>query len=120
MTRTRPPSPARWILALGGVLLWAACRTGPAEAPEASTLDREAFVATYVDLRAAAVREDLPVMDTARRREILEAHDVTESELLAFAEQHGADVSFMQDVWDEVETKLDSLRLSEDGPGIGR
>jgi len=120
MTRRRPPSPARLTLTLVGVLLGAACRTGPAEAPERGSIDRARFVAAYVDLRTAAVREGKPVMEPERRREILEAHDVTEDELLAFVEEHGEDVSFMQGVWDEVETKLDSLRLTESGPDIAR
>jgi hypothetical protein len=101
-------------------LATAACRPGPAEAPATSTLDREVFIATYVDLRSAAVREGHSVMDADRRREILEAHGVAEAELLAFAEAHGEDVSYMQGVWDEVETKLDSLRLSADGPDVTR
>jgi hypothetical protein len=128
MIRSRPTSPAWQGLgrfgalasALAGVLTMAACRTGPAEAPATSDLDREAFIATYVDLRSAAVREDRSLMDEDRRRQILEEHGVTEAELLAFAEAHGEDVSFMKGVWDDVEAKLDSLRLSETGPDIPR
>ena len=124
MIRRRPPSPARRTLALAGALLLAlglgACRTGPAEAPATSTLDRDAFIATYVDLRSAAIREGRAVMDAGRRREILEAHGVTEAELLAFAEAHGEDVSYMQGIWDEVETTMDSLRITENGRDIPR
>lgn len=122
MIRSR--SPVRHALVLFGALVGAlalpACRTGPAEAPTAPSLDRETFIATYVDLRSVAVREDRPLMDSDRRREILEEHGVTEGQLLAFAEAHGEDVAFMKKVWDDVEVKLDSLRLTETGPDIPR
>ncbi len=124
MIRSRPPSPARYLLAFLVVLVVAlgpvACRTSPAEAPATSDLARDRFIATYVELRSVAVREDRSLMDAERRRQILEEHGVTEAELLAFAEAHGEDVAFMKKVWDDVEVKLDSLRLTETGPDIPR
>jgi hypothetical protein len=95
------------------VAMTASCSGGPAEAPAAAPANRETFIETYVDLRATAVRSETGAIDADQRREILARHDVTEAALLAFAERHGEDVAYMSAVWDEVEQKLDALRLSE-------
>jgi hypothetical protein len=93
------------------------CSGGPAHAP-AVAVAREAFVTTYVDLRATAVRSEKGTVDAEQRREILARHGVTEAGLLAFAEEHGEDVDYMRSVWDEVEAQLDSLRLSDTGRDV--
>lgn len=80
-------------------------------------MDREAFIATYVDLRAAAIRAEDHRLSDELRSEILARHGVTEEGLLAFAEVHGGDVTFMRDVWDEVEERLDAARVLPDGGG---
>jgi len=94
----------------------ASCSGGPAHATPA--VARQAFVATYVDLRATAVRSDKGTVDAEQRREILVRHGVTEGGLLAFAEEHGEDVDYMRSVWDDVEAQLDSMRLSDAGPDV--
>lgn len=76
--------------------------------PEALT--REAFVAVYVDLRVAALQgggdDDL---DEQVRDSILEAHGVTQEQVLAFAEGRATDLEFMRDLWNEIEARLDSV-----------
>jgi len=111
---------------LGGLLLativaaTASCSGGPADAPATAAVDREAFVETYVDLRATAVRSENGTIDAAQRSEILARHGVTEAGLLAFAEVHGEDVDYMRAVWDQVESELDTMRLSDTGRDLPR
>lgn len=107
---------------LAAVSLGAAvsCANGPADAPAPGAVDRETFVATYVDLRATAVRSETGTLDAAQRREILARHGATEEGLIAFAEAHGEDVAYMKGVWDEVETQLDAMRLTDTGRDVPR
>jgi len=106
------------LLLAAAVAATASCSGGPAGAPTAPAVAREAFVATYVDLRATAVRSEKGTVDAEQRREILARHDVTEAGLLAFAEEHGENVDYMRSVWDEVEAQLDSMRLSDTGRDV--
>lgn len=72
-------------------------------------VSRETFVATYVDLRVAALHtEEGRLEDTARAR-VLSEHGVTEEGLLAFVEERGTDLGFMRDLWNEIEARLDSI-----------
>lgn len=83
------------------------------------TISREVFVETYVALRVAELRErrDDGISAEARER-VLAEQGVTEEELLTFAEVHGRDVNFMEQVWDEVETRLDEKRNTPGIPGV--
>ena len=83
----------------------------------ADTIDRETFISTYVDLRAAALRRDSREITDEERDSILGEYGVTEDELLSFAEVHGREVPFMQDLWDEVEGRLDAIRPMIDDVG---
>jgi hypothetical protein len=69
-------------------------------------IDREAFIATYVDLRVAAQHApDLHVSDE-QRAEILARHGVDEAGLLEFADVHGRDIAYMSEVWNEINTRI--------------
>lgn len=78
-------------------------------------IERETFVEAWVDLRTAALRHGEEGLPEAERTRILAEHDLTEEDLLRFAEAHGDDVAFMKDVWDEIE-----VRLQERGLAPGR
>ncbi len=87
----------------------------------AGTIDRAAFVGTWVELRAAAARTDGSVLSSAERERILAERGTTADELAAFVDAHGEDLAYMDDLWREV---LDSLQargvgtpLPEVGPG---
>lgn len=85
-----------------------ACGSTPASTSD--TIEEERFIATYVDLRVAALEtEDRTLTDSARTA-VLARHVVTEAQLMAFADVHGRDVEFMNGVWDEVELRLDAAR----------
>lgn len=107
-------APAPLAAVLAAALLAAACGRAPSTA--GGGLDRETFVATYVELRAAAVRQGTAELSDAARTEVLTRMGVTEEELIAFVEAHGEDVDFMRAVWDEVEGRLEAIRL-EGTPG---
>ena len=83
-------------------------------AGERDPLTRRTFVDTYVALRWAAVRDPGGVISNAERDNILAERETTEEDLLAFAETRGADADYMEAVWDEIETRLESLRLQAD------
>lgn len=109
---TRPTRIAR----LSGIALTAvlvACGSDSAE----GVLDREVFITTYVELRADALLSDDGQLSDDDRARVLQEHGVSEDDLLAFAQQHGRDLAFMREVWDEVEERLDAMRpvIDEDG-----
>jgi len=104
-------------LALGLALAAAACGWDSPTPSGESGIDRETFIATYVDLRAVTIRGDSFAVSDAQRSDVLARHGVTEAELLGFAELHGEDVPFMRSVWDEVEARLDAQRVLPDAGG---
>lgn len=98
-------SAALLILGLGALPALPACGNGAEPAP-AETIDRETFVATYVDLRAAALAAPGGGLAPADRERILAQHGVSEQDLLEFADARGGDVAYMRDLWLEVEARL--------------
>jgi hypothetical protein len=97
-------NPALIRTALASLLL-AATVACSGSAPQ--TIDREVFIATYVDLRMAALGTDSARIGAPERDEILQRYGVTADELTAFAEVHADDLDFMRDVWNEVEVRMD-------------
>lgn len=97
-------------LAAGAACLWlgAACSPGPEPAPAPDTaMSREAFVDVYVALQRAALGSAQGVAAPSQRDRILEEHGTTEDAMLNFAEVHGGDAAFMNEVWDEVHQRLE-------------
>lgn len=88
-----------------------ACRGDSTASPDMDGMDRETFIATYVDLRTAVIRGDEHELSDQDRTRILSEHGVTEADFTDFIEAHGSDVAFMREVWDEVESRLDAIRL---------
>ncbi len=84
-------------------VLLVACGGGPA----ADAIDRETFIAAYVDLRVAALETDSARLADGDRAEVLSRHGVTADDLTFFAEAHATDLEFMRDVWNEIELLLD-------------
>lgn len=92
-------------------LVAAACSPDTAAPASGTTIDREAFIATYVDLRTTVVRAEAHELSDEDRSAVLSRHGVTEEDLLSFVETHGGNVAFMRQVWDEVEARLDAVRV---------
>ena len=92
--------------ALALLLLAVACggdRQGPVPA---GVIDRETFIETYVDLRVAAVTSTEFRVTAEQRADILARHGVDSEGLLRFADAHGGDLDYMNEVWAEVEAGI--------------
>ena len=72
-------------------------------------IERETFVATFVDLRDAAMARPLKVLADEDRDRILAQHGVTEEALVAFADAWGGDPAYMARVWDDVRARMRPL-----------
>ncbi len=97
-------------LGLGGAV---AC--GAERGPESGlTIDREAFIATYVDLRLAMLSEPEMRLPEDARTAILDARDVTEEDLLQFVEVHGSDPDYMSRLWAEVADRMEQAAPDAD------
>ena len=107
------------ILLTSLVLCLPAC-WGDAEGLRArDIIGQDVFIAAYVDLRVAALSsEDGEITDEGRTA-VLSRHEVSDIDLLNFAEYHAKDLPFMREVWDEIEVRLDTLRHAGDDPGPG-
>lgn len=86
------------MLVSGAVLT--ACTERPAE-PDG--IDRETFVAVYVDLRQAVVAG---AGDSAVRDSILAGHGLTEAELRAYVDERAGDPAGLAETWREI---MDSI-----------
>lgn len=97
-------------------LILAVVATGCTTEPEAA-IDRDTFVATWVDLRRAAMTSPDAPITPAERTRILAEHGVTDEELLDFAAVHGGDVPYMAEVWEEVEARMGGTEAEGDSTG---
>jgi len=75
---------------------------------EGAAIPQDTFVTAYVQLREAALSLPSERVDSAREA-ILAEHHLSQQDMLTFAEVHGRDVTFMKDVWDEVEQRLNAM-----------
>lgn len=99
--------------AIALLLLSVACG-GDAQGPvPADVIDRETFIETYVDLRVAAVTSTEFRVSAEQRAEILARHGVDSESLLRFADAHGRDLDYMNEVWAEVEAGIQDRTGSE-------
>jgi hypothetical protein len=76
---------------------------GDASPVASDVIDRETFVATYVDLRMAAIASPDFRVTSEERAEVLARHGVDGEDLVRFAEVHGRDLELMTEIWTEVE-----------------
>ena len=75
------------------------------ETEPTGVIERETFIATWIDLRNAAISAGGILSESARDR-VLEQHDLTEEQLLGFADAYGGDPRYMAEVWTEVENRM--------------
>lgn len=107
--RTPSVRQCRGTLLASVLLLCAGCE---ASGPE--TIDRSAFIDTYVDLRVAALDTDSLRLGETEREEVLSRHGVSEADLMRFVDVHAADAEYMRDVWNDIELLLDRPPPSPD------
>jgi hypothetical protein len=77
--------------------------------------ERERFINAYVDLRVSSLRMQTSEIGEAARDSLLAVYDMTEDDLVDFVEEHGADVAFMRDVWNDIETRIATRREGDVG-----
>jgi hypothetical protein len=71
-------------------------------------IDRETFIEVYVDLRAETLVGTQLTLPDADRDRILASHGVDAEGLLAFVDTYGRELEFMNEVWAEVELRLEA------------
>jgi hypothetical protein len=91
---------------LGACLAIAAVACSNPSPTAESTIDRETFIATYVDLRLSALGTQTGEITEAERTRVLTEHGVSEDDLLSFADAWGSEPEVMRAVWEEVQTRL--------------
>ena len=110
-------SHSRSLLFIGLAVSLSACGGDAAGLDEEDIIDREVFIAAYVDLRAAALSMDDGKLTDEARVEVLSRHGTSEVDVLNFAEYHAPDLPFMREVWNEIEVLLEAQRPVMDDPG---
>ncbi|MBM4182872.1 MAG: hypothetical protein FJ207_01450 [Gemmatimonadetes bacterium] len=98
------------------LLLAAACGGGADEEVPADVIDRETFIATYVDLRRATIETPEFRIPAERREQILASHGVDEAGLLRFADAHGRDLDYMNELWTEVASRVEQREAAPPTP----
>lgn len=106
LPRTRSATAVLPVVATALHILLAACGNATKEPGPASTMDAQAFVAVYVDLRLADIHSTRPEEFEAAKQKVLTQHDVTADDLLEFVQRHGRDAEFMAAVWAAIEKRL--------------
>jgi hypothetical protein len=76
------------------------------------TIDRDRFVEAYYLLRREALRSPLMEISLSARDRILADLELTEQELIHFAEVWGEDGEVMAGIWQEVDSLLTADRLT--------
>lgn len=100
--------PLRSSLALFGTMLLLSSCT-PVSGPAGTEISREAFIATYADLRLAVLASSDGELPIATRDSILDANGVTGDQLLEFATVHGPDAEYMREIWIAVGNRMDGV-----------
>ena len=100
--------------ALSLVLLGPAVGCSGPSGVEGDILDRETFIAVYVDLRLAAMDDRSQEIQPAKRDSILEAYGVTANDLVAFADSHGRNIRYMTELWADVEELINQALEPDD------
>jgi len=108
--RSAPPREIVYCLTITALLGVFACGGGSA----GEAIDRDVFISTYVELRMAAMDADTMRVGDEQRSEILSRNGVTEHDLVAFANVHAADMEFMRDIWNDIESRLDTSSDADD------
>ena len=115
MSDTRPRRPGSHRVGLRAaaaglslVVVFSSTSCGSRSGARGDTIDSEVFIATYVDLRTTALQSTSHRLSDEDRVAVLARHSVTAEDLALFAEVHGRDADFMREVWNDVESRMES------------
>jgi hypothetical protein len=102
------------LLAIGAAALSApACDGDDSLEGGGETLSRAQFIETYVQLRIAGLHIRGTELPLDRQKEVLDSLGVTEDQMLAFVEYWGSDGDVMEGIWQEVDSLIQQVRLSQ-------
>jgi hypothetical protein len=91
-----------------------ACDGGVPGSERERTIPRETFIRAMVELRLLASESPEDRVASTRRDRLLEELGVTSEQLIRFAEVHGRNVPYMNDVWNEVHQRLLDLDQADE------
>ena len=92
-----------WALASVAALCLLGCHE---DTDPSGVIEREVFIATWVDLRTTAAKYVGGALPASERTHLLRERGVSEDQLLAFVDVHGEDPRYMLEVWTEVERRM--------------
>jgi hypothetical protein len=84
-------------------------------------IDRETFLDAWVALRLATAEASDGELSDQERGRILTERGVDEQDLADFVQAHGADVDYMNDLWNDVLERLEDEGVdvpANEGPGM--
>lgn len=105
------------IACLALALVLPACDSDFPSSEGRAPIDRATFVETFVELRLAAIDAGSTSISEADRERVLSERGVSEDDLRAFIEVHGRNVPYMNEVWREIEEKLEAARAPDEVEG---
>ncbi len=123
--RPRRSFPAIFLVAVAALGFLAACDMGFPTSEGEARIDEATFVATYTELRVAAMEWESQQLPARERDEILERQGVTADDLREFTRVHGRNVPLMNRIWNQVATNVqaahqemttDEGETEEEGP----
>jgi len=100
----------RFVTLLTVVLALAACDMGFPGSEGEADIDRDTFVATYTDLRIAAMGWESQRLPADERDAVLERHGVTADDLREFVAVHGRNVPVMNEIWNDISANVQAAR----------
>ena len=113
----RAARPSPWALCASFVLTASSCGMGDSVPVVEGVIDRETFIATYVDVRAETLNRAELNLSSEERDSVLSIHGVDAESLLAFVDAYGRDLDYMNEVWAEIESRLEA-RPAASLPGM--
>jgi hypothetical protein len=108
LRQSRNEGHSTWVLLAAVVVAATACGERDKLPVVEGVIDRETFIAAYVDLRAETLGGSELTLSDDERDEVLARHGADAEGLEAFVDAYGRELDFMNGVWTEVERLLEA------------
>ncbi|TVR64363.1 MAG: hypothetical protein EA422_06455 [Gemmatimonadales bacterium] len=107
------------LAAVAAVGFLTACDMGFPTSEGEARIDEATFVATYTELRIAAMEWESQRLPAQERDAILQRQGVTADDLREFTQVHGRNVPVMNRIWNEVSENVQAAREAATASGEG-